>query len=73
MLICMHIKLLSAIIDLHFVKQPTIADNLQLQLSAPPLLHSMQSSIINVNASETVIMLKLHDNKTELMLVTLKN
>ena len=44
-------------------------------MSAPPdriseLLHSMQSCISDVKAWATVNMLKLNDNKTELMLVT---
>ena len=34
------------------------------------LLHSMQSCISDVKAWATVNMLKLNDNKTELMLVT---
>ena len=46
-------------------------------MSAPPdrisdLLHSMQSCISDANAWATVNMLKLNDNKTELMLVTSK-
>ena len=46
-------------------------------MSAPPdriseLLHSMQSCISDVNAWTTANMLKLNDNKTELMLVTYK-
>ena len=46
-------------------------------MSAPPdripeLLHSMQSCISEVKALETANMLKLNDNKTELMLVTTK-
>ena len=46
-------------------------------MSAPPdriseLLHSMQSYISDVNAWATANMLKLNDNKTELMLVTSK-
>ena len=54
-----------------------IADDLQLQMSAPPdriseLLHSMQSSISDVKAWATANMLKLNDSKTELMLVTSK-
>ena len=44
-------------------------------MSAPPdgiseLLHSMQSCISDVKAWATANMLKLNDNKTELMLVT---
>ena len=46
-------------------------------MSAPPdkiseLLHSMQSCIGDVKAWATANMLKLNDNKTELMLVTSK-
>ena len=53
------------------------ADNLQLQMSAPPdriseLLHSMQSCISDVKAWATANMLKLNDSKTELILVTSK-
>ena len=55
----------------------SFAYDLQLQMSAPPdkiseLLHSMLSYISNVKAWETANMLKLNDNKTELMLVTSK-
>ena len=55
----------------------SFADDLQLQMSAPPdriseLLHSMQSCISDVKVWATVYMLKLNDNKTELMLVTSK-
>ena len=44
-------------------------------MSAPPdkiskLLHSMQSCISDVKSLATANMLKLNDNKTELMLVT---
>ena len=44
-------------------------------MSAPPdgiseLLHSMQSCVCDVNAWATANMLKLNDNKTELLLVT---
>ena len=46
-------------------------------MSAPPdrisvLLHSMQSCVSDVKAWATANMLKLNDNKTELMLVTSK-
>ena len=46
-------------------------------MSAPPdgiseLLHSMQSCINDVKAWATANMLRLHDNKTEIMLVTYK-
>ena len=61
----------------HSIIHHSLADDLQLQMSAPPdriyeLLHSMQSCISVVNAWATANMLKLNDNKTELMLVTYK-
>ena len=73
----MYIKPLSAIIDSHSIIHHSFADDLQLQMSAPPdriseLLHSMQSCIRDVKAWATANMLKLNDNKTELMLVTSK-
>ena len=73
----MYIKPLSAIIDSHSIIHHSFADDLQLQMSAPPdriseLLHSMQSCISDVKAWETANMLKLNDSKTELMLVTSK-
>ena len=73
----MYIKLLSAIIDSHSIIHHSFADDLQLQMSAPPdriseLLHSMQSCMSDVKAWATANMLKLNDNKTELMLVTSK-
>ena len=48
MLFSMYIKPLSAIIDSHSIIHHSFADDLQLQMSAPPdriseLLHSMQS------------------------------
>ena len=71
----MYAKPLSAIIDSHSVIHHSFADDLQLQMSAPPdrisePLHSMQSCISDVKALATANMLKLNDNKTELMLVT---
>ena len=71
------IKPLSAIIDSHSIIHHSYADDLQLQMSAPPdriseLLHSMQSCISDVKAWATANMLKLNDSKTELMLVTSK-
>ena len=74
-LFTMYIKPLSAIIDSHSIIHHSFADDLQLQMSAPPdriseLLHSMQSCISDVNVWATAEMLKLSDNKTELMLVT---
>ena len=73
----MYIKPLSAIIDSHSIIHHSFADDLQLQMSAPPdsiseLLHSMQSCISDAKAWATANMLKLNDNKTELMLVTSK-
>ena len=76
-LFTMYIKPLSAIIDSHSIIHHSFADDLQLQMSAPPdriseLLHSMQSCISDVKAWATASMLKLNDSKTELMLVTSK-
>ena len=75
MLFTMYIKHLSAIIDSHSFIHHSFADDLQLQMYAPPdriseLLHSMQSCIGDMKAWATANMLKLNDNKTELMLVT---
>ena len=77
MLFTLYIEPLSAIIDSHSIIHHSFADDLQLHMSAPPdriseLLHSMQSCISNVNAWATANMLKLNDNRTELMLVTSK-
>ena len=77
MLFTMYIKPLSAIIDSHSIIHHSFADDLQLQMSAPPdriseLLHSMQSCISDVKAWATANMLKLNDSKTELMLVISK-
>ena len=78
MLFTMYIKPLSVIIiDSHSIIHHLFADDLQLLMSAPPdriseLLHSMQSCISDVKAWATASMLKLNDNKTELMLVTSK-
>ena len=76
-LFTMHIKPLSAIIDSHSIIHHSFADDLQLQMSAPPdriseLLHSMQSCKGDVKAWATANMLKLNDNKTVFMLVTYK-
>ena len=73
----MYIKPLSAIIHSHSIIHHSFADDSQLQMSAPPyriseLLHSIQSSISDVKAWATANMLKLNDNKTELMLATSK-
>ena len=77
MLFTMYIKCLSAIIDSHSIINHSFADDLQLQMSAPPdriseLFHSMKSCISDVKAWATANMLKHNDNKTELMLVTSK-
>ena len=76
-LFIMYTTPLSATIDTHSMKHHSFADDLQLQMSAPPdkisaLLHSMQSCICDVKAWATANMLKLNDSKTELMLVTSK-
>ena len=76
-LFTMYIKPLSAIIDSHSIIHHSFADDLQLQMSAPPdriseLLHSIQSCISDVKAWGTANMHKLNDSKTELMLVTSK-
>ena len=73
----MYIKPLSAIIDSQSIIHHSFADDLQLQMSAPPdriseLLHSMQSCKSDVLAWATANMHKLNDNKTELMLVISK-
>ena len=76
-LVTMYTKPLSAIIDLHSIIHHSNADDLELQMSAPPneiseLLHSMKSCMCDVKAWATVNMLKLNDNKTELILVSSK-
>ena len=75
MLFTMYIKPLSVIIDSHSIIHHSFADDLQLLMSAPQdriseLLHTMQSCISDVKSWATANMLKLNDNKTELMLVT---
>ena len=77
MVFIMHIKTLSTIIDSHSIIHHSFADDLQLHMSAPldsisELLHSMQSRMSDVKDWATANMLKLNDNKTELMLVTSK-
>ena len=76
-LITMYVKPLPAIIDSHSTIHHLFADDQQLQMFAPAdsiseLLHSIQSCISDVIAWTTTNMLKLNDNKTELMLVTSK-
>ena len=77
MLFAMHTKTLSAIIVPHSIIHNSFADDLQLQISAPPdgiskLLYSIQSCVSDVKAWETANMIKLCDSKTELMFVTSK-
>ena len=77
MLFTMYIKSLSAIIDSHSIIHHSFADDLQLQMSAPPdeiseLRHYMQSCMSDVNAWATAKLLKLNDNKTEPLFVTTK-
>ena len=73
----MYTKPLSAIIDSHSIIHHLFADDLQIPMSALPakiseLHHSMQSCICYVKARATANMLKLNDNKTELMIMTSK-
>ena len=71
----MYVKPLFAIIDSLSTICHSFADDLQLQMSAPlsaEPLHSMQSCIGDVKVLATANMLKLNDNKIELMLVTSK-
>ena len=73
----MYIKPLPDIIDSHSIIHHSFADDLQLQMFAPPdriseLLHYIHSCISDVKVWATANMLKLNDNKTELMLVTSK-
>ena len=65
-LFTMYTKPLSATIDSHSIILHSFADDLQLQMSAPPdriseLLPSMQSRISDVKAWVTANMLKLND------------
>ena len=60
-LFTMYIKHLSDTIDSHSIKHPSFADDLQLQMSAPPdniseLIHSTQTCISNVKAWATANM-----------------
>ena len=76
-LLTMYIRRLSAIIDSHSIIHHSFADDVQLEMSAPPdriseLLHSTQSCISDVKAWATANVLKLNDSKTKLMLVTSK-
>ena len=73
----MYIKPLSSIIDSHSITHHSFSDEIQLEMSAPPdkiseLLHSIQSCISDVKAWATANMLKLNNNRTELMIVISK-
>ena len=77
MLFIMYIKPLSATMDSHSIMHHSFADYVQLHMSAPPdniyvLLHSMQSCMSDVKAWTTANLLRLNDNKIELMLVASK-
>ena len=70
----MYMKSLSAIINSHCITHSSFTDDIQLQMSAPihkisKLLNSNHICIGDIKARVTVNMLKLNDNKTELMLV----
>ena len=77
LLFTLYSKPLSSNIDSHSIIHHSYADDLQLQMSAPPdrisePLHTMQSCICDFKAWATANMLKLNDSKTEHMLVTSK-
>ena len=77
MLFTMYIKSLTAIVDSHSIIHHSFADDLQIQMSAPPndifeLLHSMLSCIGDVKALTTANMHELNDSKTEFLLATSK-
>ena len=68
MLYTLYIMPVSRIIDSHCIIHHSFADDLQLQISAPPekeseLLHFMQSHASDVKAWATANMLKLNNNK----------
>ena len=65
-LFTMFIKLLSTIIDSFSIMPHSFADDLQLQISAPPnniskLLQSMQSCLSDIKSLANVEMLKLNE------------
>ena len=77
MLLSMYIKRLAAIIDSQYIINHSFADDLQSQMSAlsdniSELHHSMQSCISDGKVWATAKMLKLNDDKTELMLFSSK-
>ena len=68
MLFTMCVKPLSTITDSHCIMHHSFSDDLQLLMSAPPVilsksLHSVQSCIGDINGRETVCMVRLNDNK----------
>ena len=76
-LITIFTKTVSAIIDSHNIMHQSFADDIQIQMSAPPdeiseLLHSMRSCIGVAKAWATANLLYLNDNKAELILVNSK-
>ena len=71
----MYISPFTAIIDAHSIIHHSFADDMQMQMSATAdgiseLLYSMQLSIVDVKALATANMLKLSENKTDVMLFT---
>ena len=73
--IYMYIMTLSTIIKSHLIIHQSFADDIQLQMSAPPgkvaeLLQHRLSNICDVKAWVTANMHKLNENRTELMFVT---
>ena len=75
----MYNKPMFAIIDSHSIIHHLFADELQSQMSAPQIEYlsyfsyfSIQSCICGVKTWATANMLKLNENKTELMFVTTK-
>ena len=77
-LFTMYIKPLCEIIDSHSIIHHSFADDLQLQMSAPPdkiseLLHSMQSCVSDVKAWATANMLKLMTARQNSCLSPLKD
>ena len=77
-LFTMYIKPLSAIIDSHSIIHHSFADDLQLQMSAPPdriseLLHSIQSCISDVKAGQLRTCLNLMTSRQNACLSPLKD
>ena len=74
----MYVMSLSATIDSHSIIHHSSSDSIQFQMSVPPdniseLHHSMLSFMCDFKAWATANMLKVNDNKTELMLVTCRS